>query len=99
MLVEIGSAILQQCVTKIVEPPLRRNTGIELPHRTGGEIARVSERCESVALAFFISLLESRRRDKQVAPPPRIPRNARLLQLFSWGPKRDPTHGTPRERD
>src|SRR3981081_3066981 len=82
MPVEISSAILQQRVTKIIEPPLRCNTGIELPHRTSGEIARISKSCESVALAFFIQLLEGRRRHEQFAAHLEIRRDSCLLQFF-----------------
>src|ERR1700704_5973983 len=93
MPVEKSPAILQQCVTKIIEPPLRCNIGIELPHRTSGEIARISKSCESVALAFFIQLLESRRRHEQFAAHLEIRRDSCLLQFFFEDRKRNRADG------
>ena len=99
MAVEIGSAILQKTVGKIVEPTLRGNTGVQLPYRTGGEIAWIGKGCQPCALTFFIQLLESRCWHQQFAPHFEIWRDTSLLQLFFGNGKRDRAHGAHIERD
>ena len=84
MAVEIGAAVFEQDVGEEIQAALCGDIGIELANGAGGEIARIGEGRQSVAFAFFVHLLERRRRHQQFAANFEIRGNAAFFS-FSFG--------------